>query len=108
MGGFEGEFGNPVPGQWLVVDLSWAGSVGRYRDTCVCGRSIWQMGVPAHSQEWLQGAHVLGEDPVQLRLAESKRPTRQAKGGSWKVGLELQGQAPSEGGDLGLGLYLES
>lgn len=31
-----------------------------------------------------------------------------AKGGSWKVGPELQGQAWPGGGDLGLGPYLKS
>ena len=82
---------------------------GRVGDPCVSAAGAsGQMGVPAHSQEWLEGAHIWGEGPAQLRLAESERPMRQPKGGSWKVGLELRGQARSGGRDLGLGRYLES
>lgn len=65
------------------------------------------MGMPPYHQGWLEGAHVLGEDQVQLRFAESERPVRWQKevAGRW---ARSSRDRPGLGGDLGLGRYLKS
>lgn len=65
-----------------------------------------QMAMP-RSEGIAREVHILGEDQVQLRPAESEQPVS-GQGGNWKVGLELQGAAWSGGGDRGVGWYLKS
>lgn len=72
---------------------------GEGRDVLGTRVCLWQEHLSGRG--WLQGVHVLGEDQVY-------QPMRQQKGGSWKVGPELQRQAWSGGADLGLGWVFKS
>ena len=72
-------------------ELGGVGGVVLGIHVCLWQEHLGRWGCPLTGMA--RGAHVLGEDQVQLKPAEFDHPMRHQKGGSWKVGLELQGQA---------------